>query len=217
MAVAALLLAGLTAHANDSAQQRADSAERVYDQVRALHERGVATTDLVHQWSVRLMEAEADLGRADAATKHRDRMGKLARAVELGVGAGTLAPLESDVARFYLAEAQGWAQAPVAPPQPAASQATDPPPSSPRDIDACFAGCDSALVACKDAAARYRVGLGELGEVEVRCVRESENICGTGLSKGREECRADKQRLCQSKLDERQCVRDQTQCTARCR
>ncbi|MCB9689719.1 MAG: hypothetical protein H6738_24450 [Alphaproteobacteria bacterium] len=212
-----------------AAQTRADAAIRVLQQVRVAQQGGTATAEDVYIWSLRVLQAERDLGRTTAERDHLSRMNALNTAVQDLAAHGLVAALEVDQAAFYVAEAELMFDAgvrgrapitgPVAPPAtaPAPPSAAPPTPAPSADIEACFEACDADFQRCSTTAEHFRLGVGDLDGSDGACVQAAEKKCGTARSQTATDCREQANRACQAEKRSAACAAAQTKCNARCR
>lgn len=212
-----------------AAQARADAAIKVLQQVRVAQQGGTASAEDVYLWSLRVLQAERDLGRATAERDHLSRMNALQGVVKDLAEHGLVPVIEVDRAEYYVAEAElmfdagvrgrvpvAGPSAPGPAPAPAPTPAPAPVPPS-ADIEACFAACDGEFQRCTTSAEHFRLGVGELDGSDGACVQAAEKKCGTSRSQTATDCREQTNRACQAEKRAAACVAAQTKCNARCR
>lgn len=201
-----------------AAQHRADAAIQVLQQLRVAQEGGSVPAEEVYVWSLRVLEAERDLGRDTAERDHLSRMNALHSSVQDLATHGLVPVIEVDRTEFYVAEAELLFDAGVrgrSGPTPAPAPAPAAPAPS-GDIEACFRACDGEWQACSTTAEHFRLGVGAL-DADPACGHAAEQKCGTARSQTATECRTQADRACQAEKRAAACVAAQTKCNARCR
>jgi len=114
-----ILLVATTAHADKGAQKKAaqarvDAASEAYRLLEVQWEAGTATAEQVGEWSERLAEAQRDQGLkgkalAAALSDNVARQQALVDGVATKVSAGIESQADTEIAAYYLAEAQWMA------------------------------------------------------------------------------------------------------------
>lgn len=94
------------------AKERADAASKAQALYSVQYATGLATAELVYQWSRRAAEADALLGKTAAWTDHLTRMQKLEADAKPRVAGGLASAAETPAVAFYVAEAKAFAGVP---------------------------------------------------------------------------------------------------------